>query len=215
MRNTTARATAAGATWFNLARHEEPADPPAGPPADPADPPADPATGDGDGKDYKAEAEKWKKQARDNEARAKANADKAKRLDALEESQKSDAEKLTAAREAAEKRAVTATARAVRAEVKAAAGDFADPTDAEALLGDLTKYAGDDGEIDAEAIGKDLADLLERKPHLKKTAPRTGPRPDPSQGGGRDPGPTDFRKADSAALAKELAGYGLRPQSHS
>lgn len=203
-------------TWFTLARHNEPADPPADPPANPsADPPADPGTGDGDGKDWKADAEKWKKQARDNEARAKANAEKAKRLDALEESQKTEAEKLAAAKEAADKRAATATARAVKAEVKAAAAEFADPTDAQALLGDLTKYASDDGEIDADAIAKDLADLLERKPHLRKAPARTGPRPDPSQGGGREGGPTDFTKADPSAFAAELAKYGLRPQSHS
>jgi len=199
-------------TWFSLTRHDDPDDPPADPPADPADPPADPATGEG--KDLEAEVKKWRDQARKNEERAKANAEKAKRLDALEESQKTETEKLAAAREAAEKRAQVATARAVRAEVKAAAGDFADPTDTD-LLGDLSKYVDDAGEIDSEAIGRDLAALLEQKPHLRKAAVRPGPRPDPSQGGGRDPGPTDYKTADQAAFAAELAKYGLRAQSRS
>lgn len=52
--------------------------------------------------DQSAELEKWKALARKNEARAKENADKAKRLDDLEEAQKSELEKLTARAEAAE-----------------------------------------------------------------------------------------------------------------
>lgn len=42
-----------------------------------------------------AEVERWKRQARDNEARAKANADAAKRLADIEDSTKSDTERLT------------------------------------------------------------------------------------------------------------------------
>lgn len=52
--------------------------------------------------DQSAEIEKWKALARKNETRAKENADKAKRLDDLEEAQKSELEKLTARAEAAE-----------------------------------------------------------------------------------------------------------------
>ncbi len=52
--------------------------------------------------DLAAEVEKWKALARKNEARAKENSDKAKRLDDLEEAQKSELEKLTARAEAAE-----------------------------------------------------------------------------------------------------------------
>lgn len=52
--------------------------------------------------DPAAEVEKWKALARKNEARAKENADKAKRLDELEEAQKSETEKLVARAEAAE-----------------------------------------------------------------------------------------------------------------
>lgn len=42
-----------------------------------------------------AEAERWKRQARDNETRAKANADAARRLAEIEDSTKSDTERLT------------------------------------------------------------------------------------------------------------------------
>lgn len=54
--------------------------------------------------DLTSELEKWKALARKNEARAKDNADKAKRLDDLEEANKSELEKLTARAEAAEAR---------------------------------------------------------------------------------------------------------------
>lgn len=193
-------------TWFNLGRHEDPVDPPADPPADPK---PDPDLGDAGKKALQEERAARK-------AAEKALAEREARLKEFEDRDKTEAEKLAAARDAAEKRAQAATARAVKAEVKAAAADFTDPTDAVALLGDLTKYAGDDGEIDADAIGKDLADLLDRKPHLRKAAPgRPGLKPDPSQGGGRDPGPTNYATADAATFAAELAKYGLRPKSRS
>jgi membrane protein involved in colicin uptake len=56
----------------------------------------------------------WKAQARENEKRAKANADAATRLAALEESQKTEAQKLADAKAAAEKDAADARADALR-----------------------------------------------------------------------------------------------------
>ena len=53
--------------------------------------------------DYKAEADKWKAMSRKNEDSAKANAEKAKRLDEIEEANKTDAEKFQARAEKAEK----------------------------------------------------------------------------------------------------------------
>lgn len=54
------------------------------------------------GADLAAEVEKWKAMSRKNEARAQENADKAKRLDEIEEANKSELEKLQARAEAAE-----------------------------------------------------------------------------------------------------------------
>lgn len=72
------------------------------------------------------EVEKWKALARKNEARAKENADKAKRLDELEEAQKSETEKLVARAEAAEaklaERDKADTARSLAEEVAKAKG---------------------------------------------------------------------------------------------
>lgn len=210
-----------GATpaWFNLDRHDGEG---ATPPADPA-----PATG-ADPEDPQAEAllaeavdalgEAGKKAlAAEREARKAAEKERsalAAKLKTFEDAQKTEAEKLADRASTAEKHAQAATARAVKAEVKALADDFADREDAVLNLGDLTKYVGDDGEIDTDAIKSDLESVLGRKQHLRKAAagPRN-PAPDLSQGRGGDNKPTDFRTADKAAFDAELAKYGLRPQS--
>jgi predicted PilT family ATPase len=87
-------------------------------PAPPASTPAAPPSPE----DLAADLEKWKAMSRKHEEQAKANADKAKRLDALEEASKSETEKLIARAEAAEKAAAEATSKALRADVAAAKG---------------------------------------------------------------------------------------------
>lgn len=231
------------AAWFDLSRFDED---PADQGADDQDDPDQPATGDdgddpgddagdgdeggtkktparGDGKD----ADYWKRRARQQEDRAKSNAAAAKKLAEIEAKNKTAEERLTDEKTKAEARAAKATQRAVAAEVRAlaAGAEFADPTDAQ-LLGDLTVYVDDDGEIDTERIETDLADLLTRKPHLRKPAtPAAGngngqtakpkPKPDPSQGGGRDESkPADFRTASKEERDAELAAkYGYRMRS--
>jgi hypothetical protein len=81
-----------------------------------------------------------------------------------------------------------ANLRAVRAEVRAAAADFADLEDALLNAGDLAQYLREDGEVDTAAIATKLTAVLASKPHLKKAdavparlGPRA-PRPDPGQG---------------------------------
>jgi hypothetical protein len=202
-------------SWFLLDRHDDPpADPPDGPPA--ADPPA---TGEPDPEGASQLGDPGKKaldaMKADRNAARKALADAQKKLTEFEDRDKTDAEKLTAAKEAAEKRAQAATARAVAAEVKAlAAGEFADPSDA-VLLGDLSKYATSDGDVDTETIKADLAALLTSKPHLKKAAGPRSPAPDGSQGRGGTSGPVDYSKASKDEFAAELGKYGLRPRSYS
>ncbi|QWW20136.1 hypothetical protein I6B53_03295 [Schaalia sp. 19OD2882] len=72
--------------------------------------------------DYRAEAEKWKALSRRNEAKAKENAEKARRLDEIEEQSKSEMQRVVEAREAAEKRAASAEAQLLRASVAASKG---------------------------------------------------------------------------------------------
>jgi len=69
--------------------------------------PAAPTEPDTGGKDWQAEAEKWKAFARKHEDTAKANADKARQFDALEESQKSEMQKAAERTAAAEAEAAT------------------------------------------------------------------------------------------------------------
>jgi hypothetical protein len=195
--------------WFDLARHDEPTDPPANPAADPpADPPKpDDALGDA-GKKALTEERAARKAAE------KLAAEQAAKLKAFEDAQKTEAEKLAERADAAEKREQAATARAVKAEVKALADGFADRDDAVLNLGDLGQYVKD-GDVDTDAITEALSKVLERKPHLSKTTAGRTPAPDPSQGRGGETGPVDFTKASQDDFAAELGKYGLRPQSYS
>ncbi|MFJ2579976.1 hypothetical protein [Kitasatospora aureofaciens] len=201
--------------WFDLRRHDDPA-------PESTDPAGAPGTSDGDGTAALGDAGKRALDAMKAEraaARQQAAAEK-KRADELaatvaefENRDKTDLERATAAADAASKRAEAATARAVRAEVKAlAAAGFADPDDAAAFL-DLGRYTDSAGDIDTSTIQADLTALLEKKPHLAKAAGPKGPKPDPSQGPRPPAPPADFRTADPAAFAAELAKYGLRPTS--
>ncbi|MEV5347194.1 hypothetical protein [Streptomyces achromogenes] len=233
MKNTRNRwlPAAHGVGWFQLTRHDDPEptdpQPPADLAGDPADPEADPepepdpegadALGDAGKKALEAmkrERAEAKRQAA--EARKRAEAAE-RRVQEFEDRDKSELERATAKAERLEAAARAATNRAVRAEVRAAAAEFADPDDAAAFL-DLSRYAADTGEIDTEAISADLSDLLERKPHLRKAAPepakKPAPRPDPSQGPRPTEPPSDFRSADRAELEAELAkvapGFRIR-----
>jgi hypothetical protein len=84
---------------------EEPTTPETGPDPKPAPKPE---------MDWQAEAEKWKTLSRKNEEQAKANAEAAKRLADLEESQKTEGQKLTEANRTLEDRAKKAELEACR-----------------------------------------------------------------------------------------------------
>jgi ATPase subunit of ABC transporter with duplicated ATPase domains len=218
---------AQSADWFSLSRHDDPdpADPepalePEGDPADP-EPDPDPEGADKLGDAGKKALEAMKAQRAEAKRLAAAEKkradDLARKVQEFEDRDKSDLDKATAKAERLEAAAKAATARAAKAEVRAAAGEFADPEDAVAFL-DLAKYTSDDGEIDTEAISADLADLLERKPHLRRQAAepqkKPAPKPDPSQGARPAEPPTDFRTVDRETLEVELAkvapGFRLR-----
>jgi hypothetical protein len=108
--------------------------------------------------------------------------------DALVEARKTDLDKanesVTRWQTDAEKWRTAAVSTTVRA---LAATDFADPDDAVRNV-DVAQYLGADGVIDEKAIAKDLADLLEAKPHYRRAdgtpaGPRV-PAPNRSQGSG-------------------------------
>ncbi|MFM8155501.1 MAG: hypothetical protein ACKOAF_05430 [Actinomycetes bacterium] len=83
--------------------------------------------------DLAAEIEKWKSLSRKHEARAKDNADKAKRLDEIEEQSKSDLQKAIERAEKAEAQSAEAELKAIRAEVAASKGVPADMLRGETL----------------------------------------------------------------------------------
>jgi hypothetical protein len=96
------------------------------------------------GKDWQAEAEKWKSLSRKHEDSAKANADKAKRFEEFEESQKTEQQKLADDRDKAKAEAASTAAELAR--VKAAVKHGLTEDDLE-LLG----THGTAEEIDARA----------------------------------------------------------------
>lgn len=124
----------------------------------------------------------WKSKARENEKRAKANAEAAKRLEALEESQKTETQRLADAKTAAETDAATARAEALRWRIAA-------------------KHGIGDEDADTFLTGTDEETLTKQAERLVALAategkPPPAPRPDLSQGPhapapGGDPA-TDF-----------------------
>ncbi|MEV4424062.1 hypothetical protein AB0K23_01535 [Streptomyces sp. NPDC049602] len=129
----------------------------------------------------------------------------AKRAQELEDAQKSEAERLAEQLTAQQEKAAKAIRSAVTSKVEAlAARDFADPEDAAGAL-DLQEYVDEDGVIDADAIKRDLAELLKRKPHWAKAAegPRR-PAPDRTQGSSGNGNRTPNSPAD------EFAGFMKR-----
>jgi hypothetical protein len=161
-----------------------PSDAPAAPPAgEPSGAPSATDKGADEGKDWQAEAEKWKALARKHEDKWKEAEPSVQRLAQIEAEQMTEAQRAEAAAKAAQDRADALLQRAAKAEAKSLAADFADPEDALVFLGDVTRFASDSGDIDADAIRSELSDLLARKPHLAKGTPAPTPPPvNPAQG---------------------------------
>lgn len=121
------------------------ADPP--PTSPPADPPANPPNGGET--DWEAEAKKWEK-------RAKENKNATEKLAKLEASQMSEQEKAVAEAKAAglSEAAKTYGSRLANAELKAAAANKGvDISSLDGLI-DASRFVGEDGEVDTEAIKK-------------------------------------------------------------
>lgn len=115
--------------------------------------------------------------------------EKAKRLDEIEQASASELEKaVRKAREeaSAEVRAQVTADRVLDKIEVAAAGKFADVTDARLRLGArAAEFVDSDGRIDAEAIAAAVEKELESAPHLKAAAASPQrPRPDRAQGAG-------------------------------
>lgn len=103
----------------------------------------------------------------------------------IQKSNMSDQEKAIAeAKAEARKEALgEANSRVLRSEIRAAAGGkLADPSDAPALLGDLSRFLNDDGDIDSKTVSSAIDELVKAKPYLAPAG-----RPGRLPGGGAKP----------------------------
>lgn len=135
-------------------------------------------------KDWKAEAEKWQAMSRETEKKARAGADAVKKLAALEESQKTEAQKVADRATEAESRATAAEMALARYRVAVAKGVPAELVDR--LRGETE-----------DEMSKDADKLMA----LVKPA---GPKPDPSQGTRAN----GAASADMNTLLRAAAGRG-------
>ncbi|MEV4312996.1 hypothetical protein [Actinocrispum sp. NPDC049592] len=170
-----------------------PATPPV-PPPEPAPPPPtipppsdQPPASEPGTVDYKALYEQTSARLTAAEQTARDHADKATKYDEYQATQLTDTQKAEARAEAAEQQITALRRLAVDAEIRAAATNWADPTDAPRYLDQRDKYLTADGTVDTAAITADLAAVLLTRPHLARTTETENaggrrPAPDPSQG---------------------------------
>lgn len=180
----------------------EPADPQSTPAADPQDPAREPEP-----TDWKAEARKWEQRAKENTAKLRELEPKAAEYDGLVEASKSDLEKANEQVARWQADAQTWRKAAVGSRIEAlAATEFADPTDAVASLSE-GNYLDAGGQIDDAAIKRDLAGLLDKKPHWRRqsdTSPRRLPAPNGAQGSGGAAPPADPATQFASILQGQL-----------
>ncbi|MEU3528829.1 hypothetical protein AB0E62_34110 [Streptomyces sp. NPDC038707] len=173
---------------------------------DTGDTSTDTAEADKDTTDWKAEAEKYKALMRKHEARAKENAAAAKERDELRKQSMSEQEKAVeeaSAKARAEERVRLAGKLARQGFIAAAAGRLPNAASVADDL-NLSKYVGEDGEIDESGLAELVDRLAPPKPERKADAEsETKPR----SGRGFDQGPRGTggrEKATSVASGREL-----------
>ncbi|MCP2248180.1 hypothetical protein [Lentzea aerocolonigenes] len=186
---------------------QPPATPPAQPPAPVTEPPADTST-----PDYKALYEQAQTKLTKAESTAREHSAKAKRLDEIEASQQTEAERATARATAVEQQLATMRRTAVDAEIRAAATGWADPSDAPRYLDDRDRYLTEDGTVDTAAITADLAAVLTQRPHLARVDGPRRPAPDPSQGQRHGPSGTAEQIRDAEARGDWATAISLKNQ---
>lgn len=166
------------------------ADPAGAPPATPPAP-ADPPKPDSEGVDWKAMARQWEKRAKEN-AKAQAELEKLRKA-AMSEQERAVAEAEEKGRQAAAAEYGARLAAAeFRAAVAAAGLDLGDAAD----LIDVTRFVGEDGEVDTKAIQAAVKKLA-------KLAPAKGPgRSGADIGGGSGDAPDSIDKQIADAQAK-------------
>lgn len=137
------------------------------------------------------DAAKWKALSRRNEKEAKAARAELEKLRAasMSEQEKAVAEAFDKGKTEA---ASAIQIERVRDKIEAkAGGKLADPEDAAALLGDLSRFVQDDGTIDTSGIGKAIDDLVKSKPYLSVQPGNGSGEGGPRGQGSRTPSTSD------------------------
>ena len=147
----------------------------------------------------------YKEIASTQEKRAKENAAKAKQFDELTTAQMSELERAQDEAKRLAAQAESFRTRAVVGEAKSLAAEFANPTVAVTLLGDLSGYVDDQGEIDSTRLKTDLDALLEREPYLARVQAQPGMRPNPAQGQSGAPPLTPSQRVKESERAGDFA----------
>lgn len=155
------------------------------------------ALGDAGKKALDAMKAKWK----DADKLAKENAAALAALQAKLDGTEADHAKAQEAQRVKDEALAAANARILKAEVRAAAaGKLNDPADALAHI-DLTSFeVGEDGDVDTDAIGSAISDLISKKPYLAAQGGRFQ--------GSADGGARNDTKKSTAELAAEAAAKG-------
>ncbi|WP_433597916.1 hypothetical protein ACQPXH_19185 [Nocardia sp. CA-135953] len=174
---------------------------------------APPADTPGDGvpqptetvEELQAKLAKYKEIASTQEKRAKENAVKAKQFDELTTAQMSELERAQDEAKRFAAQAESFRSRAVVGEAKSLASEFANPAIAVKLLGDLTGYVDDQGEIDSARLKTDLDELLKREPYLARVQGPAGMRPNPAQGQSGNPPLTASQRAKESERTGDWA----------
>lgn len=160
----------------------------------------------GDSTDWKAEAEKYKALMRKHEQRAKDNATAAKERDELKRQSMSDQEKAVeeaSAKARTEERVRLAGKLARQGFLAAAAGRVPNAASVADDL-NLSKYVGEDGEIDESGLAELVERLAPPKPDKAKDEDEDKPKP---KGRGFDQGPRGSgasHKETSVAAGRDL-----------
>jgi hypothetical protein len=130
--------------------------------------------------DWEAEAKKWQALSKKNEDRAKANSAAAKKLADLEAENQSDLERAQAERDAARAEITAAREGVAAARLEAALTGLVDDPAAEVADLNISRFLGDDGQVDPEKVSALKARYASRVP---PSGPRA-PAPNPAQGNG-------------------------------
>lgn len=160
--------------------------------------------------DWKAECRKWEQRAKENKRALDDAAPKLSEYDRLVEASKSDLERANEAAQRWQTEAEQWRKTSVSSRIQALAStDFADPSDAVTGLS-ANNYLDAGGVINDDAIKRDLADMLAKKPHYRKASeaaepakPRV-PAPNQHQGSGGGTPALDARQQFAQILRSTL-----------